>query len=79
MERYMKITSASEIERGAAMNMTFAEWKLIEQAVQNWKENSEKHMQDSKPSEERTSCFQIFKRQTIELTALHEKILNSVI
>lgn len=61
------------------MNMTFAEWKLIEQAVRNWKENSEKEMRNSRPSEEQTSLFQIFKRQTIELTALHEKILNSVI
>ena len=61
------------------MDFTFAEWKLIHQAVTRWAENSADCMNNSKPSEEPTSCYQIFKRQVEALNTLAGKIDNSII
>lgn len=61
------------------MHFTFDEWNLIRQAVRNWKENSEDILKECKPSNERTSVYQIYKNQVIQLTALEDKIRNSVI
>ena len=61
------------------MHFTFEEWELIRQAVRNWKDDSEEQLKKSTPSDEELSMYQIFKRQTIDLTNLYDKIMHSVI
>lgn len=61
------------------MNFTFAEWKMIAQAVRHWKEDSEKILQECKPNDERLSMYQIYLRQSKELATLENKIESSII
>lgn len=61
------------------MNFTFEEWDMIRQAVRNWAEKCEELAKESKPSDDRLSCYQIFTQQAKELRRIESKINNSVI
>ena len=52
------------------MKFTFEEWKFIQHCIECAGREFEKMMLDSTPSDKETSCYQIFKRQTV----IHELI-----
>lgn len=45
------------------MKFTFEDWGKIKHALEVARREYEKQMNDSKESDEHTSCYQIFKRQ----------------
>lgn len=59
------------------MKFTFNEWKNIQHALEVAKRVYEKEMNDSKLSDEHTSCYQIFKRQAEEMTIFIDRISNA--
>jgi len=61
------------------MKFTYAEWATIRHAIEVAQNEYEKIMNDSKPSDDKTSMYQIFKRQAREAAELIRKIDNSEI
>ena len=61
------------------MSITFNEWKTILHCLGVAEREFEKLMMESKPSEDKWSCFQIFNGQAEEARALINKIENTPI
>ena len=61
------------------MKFTFSEWKKIQHALEVARNNFEKLMNDSKPSDDYLSSYQIFQRQMIELDDILIKISTTEI
>ena len=58
------------------MKFTFKEWQNIRRALTVAKSQYEYHMKDSKPSDDKLSMYQIFKRQ-VEETAIFISRIDS--
>ena len=58
------------------MKFTFKEWQAIRHSLVVAKNQYENHMSESKPSDEHTSMFQIFKRQVEEIAVFLDRIDN---
>lgn len=56
------------------MNFTFKEWQNIRHDLEVAAMEYERQMLDSKPSDNETSCYQIFKRQMEQTHILMQKI-----
>ena len=59
------------------MKFTFKEWQKIRHALTVAQGQYKKHLHESKPSDDHLSHYQIFKRQTEEVSTFISRIDNA--
>lgn len=61
------------------MKFTFSEWALIKHDLEVAEREYIKHMNDSRVSDNESSCYQIFKRQAERTREFIERIENTIL